>query len=104
MYDVLWHFYSIVALKSLIQLDLQAVQLAGLSDPKYAQLETIGLSSRQGRAGNVAETVLRCSRCVWPNILLLKNVFTKPCHEWQDKWLKDVVNVRLGCHCTIDEY
>ncbi|GFW64793.1 uncharacterized protein TNCV_4450951 [Trichonephila clavipes] len=35
---------------------------------------------------------------------LLKNGSWEPCHEWQHMWVKDVMDVPIGCHYAMDQY
>ena len=59
MYHVVAFHFIVAQNLPLIQPDLQAVQLVGQSDPRYAQMETkLGNRACQGKADNVSSIVL----------------------------------------------
>ncbi|GFU43835.1 hypothetical protein TNCV_652261 [Trichonephila clavipes] len=56
------------------------------------------------KGSNSAETVLLHPSPVRPSIAYLKNGSWEPLHEWQHKWLQDVVDIPLDSHGAMVQY
>ncbi|GFV43092.1 hypothetical protein TNCV_5027821 [Trichonephila clavipes] len=60
-------------------------------------------SGRPRKGSNCAKTVLGHPCRLRPSIVLLKNGFWEPLHEWQHMWLQDIMGIPLCCHGAMDQ-